>query len=101
MDKRSLIFICAFTLAIFFVHQWFNSKNGTPQTASRPVEQVQKATQAAPLHAPPVRSSLSEESTEGAQYYVLENQYQQLVFSSHGGALAEINLLLASKGKAT
>lgn len=33
------------------------------------------------------------DSTEGKeQYYVLENKFQQLVFSTRGGALAEINL---------
>ncbi|NGX54147.1 MAG: Membrane protein insertase YidC, partial [Chlamydiae bacterium] len=31
------------------------------------------------------------------KYYVLENAYQQLVFTNVGGALAEINLPLASK----
>jgi YidC/Oxa1 family membrane protein insertase len=30
-------------------------------------------------------------------FYVLENKFQQLVFSSYGGALAEINLPLVSK----
>lgn len=31
------------------------------------------------------------------KFYVLENGYQQLVFSNHGGALAEINLPFESK----
>lgn len=33
----------------------------------------------------------------GEQFYVLENDYQQLVFSTRGGSLAEINLPIASK----
>lgn len=33
----------------------------------------------------------------GEEFYVLENDYQQLVFSTRGGALAEINLPLKSK----
>ena len=33
-------------------------------------------------------------STNDEKFYVLENEYQQLVFSSRGGALAEINLPL-------
>lgn len=32
----------------------------------------------------------------GEEFYVLENEYQQLVFSTRGGALAEINLPLRS-----
>jgi YidC/Oxa1 family membrane protein insertase len=31
-------------------------------------------------------------SKNGEEFYVLENEYQQLVFSTRGGALAEINL---------
>ena len=34
---------------------------------------------------------------EEEKFYVLENPYQQLVFSNYGGALAEINLPLRSK----
>lgn len=33
----------------------------------------------------------------GEEFYVLENEYQQLVFSTRGGALAEINLALRSE----
>lgn len=33
----------------------------------------------------------------GEEFYVLENEYQQLVFSTRGGALAEINLPLRSE----
>lgn len=33
----------------------------------------------------------------GEEFYVIENDYQQLVFSTRGGALAEINLPLQSK----
>ncbi len=35
-------------------------------------------------------------SPSGEQFFVLENEYQQLVFSNRGGALAEINLPLKS-----
>lgn len=34
---------------------------------------------------------------EKEQFFVLENAYQQLVFSNHGGALAEINLPFKTK----
>ncbi len=46
---------------------------------------VQQA-QTAPLSSPPTDET----------FYVLENEYQQLVFSTRGGALAEINLPLKS-----
>lgn len=37
-------------------------------------------------------SSSSSLTNNGEEFYVLENDYQQLVFSTRGGALAEINL---------
>lgn len=36
--------------------------------------------------------TLGEPGTSEEKFYVLENSYQQLVFSNYGGALAEINL---------
>lgn len=42
-------------------------------------------------------SAMGAKKELGAQYYVLENDYQQLVFSSIGAALVEINLPFASK----
>lgn len=36
------------------------------------------------------------ENTTGEHFYVLENEFQQVVFSSHGGAISELNLLLQS-----
>ncbi|HSX13335.1 MAG TPA: membrane protein insertase YidC [Chlamydiales bacterium] len=37
------------------------------------------------------------QTNRGEEFYVLENEYQQLVFSTRGGALAEINLPLRSE----
>ena len=41
-------------------------------------------------------ASTSSYSRSGEEFYVIENDYQQLVFSTRGGALAEINLPLRS-----
>lgn len=38
-----------------------------------------------------------QKNTSAEEFYILENDYQQLVFSNIGGALAEINLPLKSK----
>lgn len=47
---------------------------------------------------PLVKSEGSLQSARAPEkYYVLENTYQQLVFSTYGGALAEINLPFKSK----
>lgn len=84
MDKRTLLFMICVSLAFFGVHYWF----GPEQTAKKPTQEVaQKPTprafvaQASPLSTP-----------QGETYYVLENEYQQLVFSNIGASLVEINL---------
>ena len=92
MDKRSFIFVIGLTIALFFVNQWFAPP---PRVATKPP--VEKVAQTPPeekvvvTQAPPVSTSTQEE------YFVMENDYQQIVFSSMGGAIAEINLPFATK----
>ena len=64
---------------MFFVNNWLFEK---PKPKAKPVEVVE----AAPLKtAPPV-------DNRNEKFYVLENDYQQIVFSNIGGAITEINL---------
>ena len=44
-----------------------------------------------------MKSTSKEQPTKQEKFYVLENNYQQLVFSNFGGALVEINLPFKSK----
>ena len=85
MDKRSILFIVLMTACLFFVNRWFSpsveEKKETPQ-------EVVQVTQEAP--ALPEASELPKETKE--QFYVLENDFQQIVFSTIGGAITEINL---------
>ncbi len=93
MNRRSLIFVLALTFALFFINQWFNPKqNPTSQQPpiSKKIEEMQ-----APESEALTSAALPLSSKE--EFFVLENAYQQLVFSNIGGALAEINLPLASK----
>jgi YidC/Oxa1 family membrane protein insertase len=57
-------------------------------------EQQQKAVEEKQLSTLPVEEKAEAVTPESKkeQFYVLENAYQQLVFSNHGAALAEINL---------
>ena len=41
--------------------------------------------------------SASTQAQKDQQFYLLENEYQQIVFSNYGGAITEINLSLHSK----
>lgn len=93
MDKRSLLFIVALTGSLFFVNQWFSSKSSAKKIESQQVAHTAPTT----ISTPPVNTSAAaKEQILSEQFYVLENQYQQIVFSTVGGAIAEINLPLKS-----
>ncbi len=86
MEKRSFLFVCILTLSFFVINNYIFEKAGPPPQALQMVAQAEVK----PL-------LISETSSESEEFYVLENGYQQLVFSSKGGALAEINLPFTSK----
>lgn len=86
MNKRSLIFIICISLSLFLLHFIF-SGDDKKQNPSTPTAQTE-ATPLIPTMTPPSKDE---------QFYVIENEYQQLVFSNIGGALSEINLHLYDK----
>jgi len=92
MDKRSIIFVLLLTAVFLFINHWFGSKDKERAAAQKPkTEAVKELPQE-------IEPSLAPSANvqEGETFYVLENAYQQLVFSSRGGAIAEINLPLQS-----
>ncbi|HEY2811225.1 MAG TPA: membrane protein insertase YidC [Rhabdochlamydiaceae bacterium] len=95
MDKRALIFVLGVSATLFFVNKWFfqDEKKPTvaPPAAAIVVESAAQPYAAREFAPPPLALGKEE------QFYVIENEYQQLVFSSVGGALAEINLKLYDK----
>jgi YidC/Oxa1 family membrane protein insertase len=89
MDKRSILFLVVLVLAFLFIQNWFSDKQSPPVTP----QQEQKIVEEAKKKESKICPSPSEKET----FYVLENEYMQLVFSSYGGAIAEINLSFHSK----
>lgn len=88
MDKRTLLFIACVSLAFFGIQFFFRE---TPRVENKEIVRNE------PSHATPfIAQSRAPSPYEYGDeiYYVLENEYQQLVFSSRGGSLAEINLPL-------
>jgi YidC/Oxa1 family membrane protein insertase len=84
MDKRTILYIILLSVTFFFMQRWFfpeKAKVSKPSNAQATLPVEKKAL-----------SSHGEEN-----FYTLENEYAQLVFSSQGGALSEINLPLHSK----
>ncbi len=92
MDKRALLFFASLTLSLFIVQAVFNTIYPPPAPVTQTVVQTQEVQ-------PPPQPSVLEPtpSSTPQQYYVLENGYQQLVFSNFGGALVEINLPFKNK----
>ena len=94
MDKRSLLFLVCISVAYFGVHTAFDMWRGDQKLAyEKPIaEQVQAP--AAPVMQQKQLAALNIPADTSENFYVLQNDYQQLVFSTRGGALAEINLPL-------
>lgn len=94
MDKRSLIFIVFVSIAFFFVNHWFADKKPVKTVTTAPNIETALQQEAPSRN---YTAALSPPKNEQEQFYVIENSYQQLVFSSKGGALSEINLKLYDK----
>lgn len=81
MDKRSILFVISLSLAFVGIQFWFGqTKQPSPQKKKVEIPQTKTPPQQ------PIAYSANE------KFYVLENEYQQLVFSTRGGSLVEINL---------
>ena len=85
MDKRVLIYMIFLGLSFYMIQTFFAPKSTykfpTEQSINLEKETKQKT------------EILPAEET----FYVLENEYQQIVFSDMGGSIAEINLPLKNK----
>ncbi len=98
MDKRSLLFLFCVSVAFFAVQSYFHQ---APPAKSQGVAiEVEEPKALVVENVAPVALTPSGEApvtgapSGAAQFYVLENEYQQLVFSTKGGSVAEINLPL-------
>ncbi|MBS0620413.1 MAG: membrane protein insertase YidC [Verrucomicrobia bacterium] len=89
MDRRTLLFVLALMTALFFFNRWFFSDKEVPKTPL--------STETSALHQTGDLAFPAAPHSPKEEFYVLENAYQQLVFSNLGGALAEINLPLRGK----
>lgn len=88
MNKRTLLFIFGLTVIFFLMHQWFDfGRREDVKYEEMPLPIAEETTQDFAQE----KEKISEDFPE-QEYYVLENQFQQLVFTNLNGALAEINL---------
>jgi YidC/Oxa1 family membrane protein insertase len=105
MDKRSLLFVVALSFTLFGLNLFFQNQNlrqkeewqakqktlQVSKEKEKSEEPDQTAAPSEPSFSAP-RQGLVNSQNKEEKFFVLENAYQQLVFSNHGGALAEINL---------
>lgn len=87
MDRRGFILLILFTISIFFIHHWFaNDKSKKPSQQEVVISS-----------APPLVTQVEKAPVKAEKLYVIENDYQQVVFSNLGGSVAEINLPFKTK----
>lgn len=92
MDKRTLLFMVCVSLAFFGVNAYFD------RFVEKPVPFEKKVAVQTEVKAPsPLVAQSNIQFSDNESFYVLENDYQQLVFSTKGGSLAEINLPLRNQ----
>lgn len=103
MDKRSFIFVLALTLVLFGVNIYFEHQNTEKLKEWNARQKLKETEKKDPIEKPAVpfiqEKQVSQPATteRDEKLYVIENEYQQLVFSNIGGALVEINLPFTSK----
>ncbi|MCC6127680.1 MAG: hypothetical protein IT584_00555 [Chlamydiae bacterium] len=80
MDKRSILFVLCVTVTFFAMHMWF----GDPQREHLKLREAQKMAAVEQVRSPAmlVQSGDSMNYDSSEELYVLENRYQQLVFSN-------------------
>lgn len=98
MDKRTALYVFLLAIALFGVNWYFEGQNQEQLKKQTEIQKTQpiKAPaiqQEAPKPVAPASNSAKAEE----KFYVLENDYQQIVFSNYGGAVVEINLPFQSK----
>lgn len=95
MDKRSILFVFLLSFTLMGVNFYFDNLNN--QRKQEWLEQQQSAHPEDKVKPKEVSSANQQKIKPEEKFYVLENNYQQLVFSNYGGALAEINLPFQSE----
>jgi len=105
MDKRSILFVLSVTLSLGLINFWFDTQRQKEQTEWNARQKTKLEQTVGENQENTSQSSANNTANTGnflkpldaalnlpETYFVLENAYQQLVFSNIGGALVEINL---------
>jgi len=100
MDKRSTLFVICVTVAFYAVHMWFDTSRYQEKAPEEHRIEEKQTTKISNIEIRSSEIAFNDRATTPSQrneeFYVLENEYQQLVFSTRGASLSEINLPLKS-----
>lgn len=88
MDKRTILYILLLALSFYLVQVFFAPKTDISKIKEIKTEKRKEE-----------RFEKEKLPREDENFYVLENEYQQLVFSDFGGSVVEINLPLKGDSK--
>lgn len=91
MDKRTVLFIILMAASFYVIQLFFHPNKELPGSTPPPKDEVNL-----PCIDPLEKKQVIPHSSTQA-YYVIENEFQQLVFSTIGGCLTEINLPFRTK----
>lgn len=105
MTRREILLIISLSLTLFVVNLFFSyqeqERNKAWKAQQEAIQAKKDKEAAAPTKAAPASPSTpriaTNSTSQDEKFYVLEDDFQQLVFSNRGGALAEINLPFKSK----
>jgi YidC/Oxa1 family membrane protein insertase len=94
MEKRSLLYISALTATFYILNNYVFDRS---VVKAEPKTQTEVYTTTSSRESTLTPSLVSYSSNDMGDYYVLENDYQQVVISTRGGSVAEINLPFQSE----
>lgn len=94
MDKKSFILLCAITASFLLTQSWFDSRREQQLAELRKTQEQTIHHETEPATPTPPPFSIEEKKPD---YFVLRNDYQELVFSTQGASIVEINLPFQDK----
>ena len=100
MDRRTILFIISLSFTLFFVRlafDYYNAEKREQWQQEHKTVQTQKEPEAKVPEVQTKETFVESPQDKKQEYYILENEYLQLVFSNIGGALVEINLPFETK----
>ena len=96
MDRRTFIYVTLMAISLFFVNSYFESQHLEELRLYNEAKKIKELSTLKAEETKKVDSSIKFDvkapNKQEQKFYVIENDYQQLVFSNYGGALVEINL---------